>query len=127
MSGYLCVIASFETFTKWVLVNTVIRTALGTDELKYSGLFSFSIRLCRFCVVIGFFHPLHNGQWPTTSKNFHPRFYPLHFMPILILEKEPVFPFLMFSAKQDHYWYHFYNVFGMTRSLTEDWTRDLPH
>jgi len=23
----------------------------------------------------------------------------------------------MFSAKQGHYWYHFYNVFGMTRSL----------
>ena len=37
------------------------------------------------------------------------------------------FPFLMFSAKQGNYWYHFYNVFGMTRSLTGDWTRDLPH
>ena len=24
----------------------------------------------------------------------------------------------MFSAKQGHYWYTFYNVFGMTRSLT---------
>ena len=35
----------------------------------------------------------------------------------------------MFSAyyKQGHYWYHLYNVFGMTRSLTGDWTRDLPH
>ena len=33
----------------------------------------------------------------------------------------------MFSAKQGHYWYHFYNVFGMTRSLTGDWTRDLPY
>jgi len=27
--------------------------------------------------------------------------------PILILEKETVFPFLMFSAKQGNYWYHF--------------------
>jgi len=26
----------------------------------------------------------------------------------------------MFSAKQGNYWYHFYNVFGMTRSLTGD-------
>jgi len=26
----------------------------------------------------------------------------------------------MFSAKPGHYWYHFYNVFGMTRSLTGD-------
>ena len=33
----------------------------------------------------------------------------------------------MFSAKQGNYWYHFYNVFRMTRSLTGDWTRDLPH
>ena len=24
----------------------------------------------------------------------------------------------MLSAKQEHYWYHFYNVVGMTRSLT---------
>ena len=38
---------------------------------------------------------------------------------ILILEREPVFPFLMFIAKQGHYWYHFYNVFGMT--LVLDW------
>ena len=34
---------------------------------------------------------------------------------------------LMLSAKQGNYWYHFYNFFGMTRSLTGDWTRDLPH
>ena len=32
---------------------------------------------------------------------------------ILILEKEPVFPFSMLSAKQGNYWYHFYNVFGI--------------
>ena len=49
------------------------------------------------------------------------------YFPILILKKEPVFCFLMFSAKQGQYWYHFYNVFGMTRSLTGNWTRDLPH
>ena len=49
------------------------------------------------------------------------------YYPILILEKEPAFLFLMFSAKQGQYWYHFYNVFGMMRSLTVDWTRDLPH
>ena len=35
------------------------------------------------------------------------------FCPILILEKEPIFPFSMLSAKQGNYWYHFYNVFGM--------------
>ena len=49
------------------------------------------------------------------------------YFPISILEKEPVFPFSMLSAKQRNYWYHFYNVFGMTQSLTGDWTRDLLH
>jgi len=47
------------------------------------------------------------------------------YFPILILVKEPIFSLGMFSAKQGHYWYHVYNVFGMTRSLTGDWTRDL--
>jgi len=42
------------------------------------------------------------------------------YFPILILKKETVFPFLMFSAKQGNYRYYFYNVFGMTRSLTGD-------
>ena len=82
---------------------------------------------CRCCVVIRFFHPRHNDQWPPTSKHFYTRSYPLHYFLVLILEKEQVFPFSMLSAKQWNYWYHFYNVFGMTRSLTGDWTRDLPH
>ena len=38
----------------------------------------------------------------------------------LFIEKEPVFPFSMLSAKQGRYWYYFYNVFGMTRPLTGD-------
>ena len=42
------------------------------------------------------------------------------FFPILILEKEQVFPFFILSAKRGNYWYHFYNVFGMTLSLTGD-------
>ena len=43
------------------------------------------------------------------------------------LRKSQYFPFSMLSAKQGNYWYHFYNIFGMTRSLTGDWTRDPPH
>ena len=49
------------------------------------------------------------------------------FSDLSFLRKSQYFPFWMFSAKQGHYWYHFYNVFGMTRSLTGDWTRELPH
>ena len=33
---------------------------------------------CRFCVVIRFFHPRHNGQWSLTSKDFYTTSYPLH-------------------------------------------------
>ena len=87
----------------------------------------FNVQPCRFCVVISFFHPRHNGQWPPTSKDFYTRSYPWHYFLILILEKEPVFPFSMLSAKQGNYWYHLYYVFGLTRSLTGDWTLDLPH
>ena len=60
-------------------------------------------------------------QWPMTSdfEGFSiPDFIHYIYFPILILEKEPVFPFLMLSAKQGNYGYHFYDVFGMTRSLT---------
>ena len=82
---------------------------------------------CRFWVVIrGFSSP---SQRPMTSdfEGFSIPDFILYIYLILILEKEPVFPFWMFCAKQGHYWYHFYNVFGMTRSSTGDWTRDLPH
>ena len=34
--------------------------------------------------------------------------------------------FLSYFLRKSQY-FHFYNVFGMTRSLTGDWTRDLPH
>ena len=51
----------------------------------------------------------------------------IHYIYFPILRKNQYFPFWMISAKQGHYWYHFYNVFGMIRSLAGDWTRDLPH
>ena len=69
--------------------------------------FFLAIDLCRFCVVIHFFHP---QQQPVTSdvKGFSiPDFIHYIYFPILILEKEQVFLFLMFSAKQENYWYHF--------------------
>ena len=63
--------------------------------------------------------PLHNGSMPSDFEWIPSQIVSITFFcPILILEKEPVFPFSMLSAKQGHYWYHFYNVFGMTWSLT---------
>ena len=87
----------------------------------------FSIRLLSVLRDHSFFIP------PTTANDLRLRrisiqdFIHYIFCPIFILQKEPVFPFSMSSAKQGNYWYHFYNVFGMTRSLTGDWTRDLLH
>ena len=81
----------------------------------------FSVRL--LSVLRGHSIFLSPPQQPMTSdfEGFSiPDFIHNIYFHILILEKEPVFPFLMFSAKQGNYWYCFYNVFGMTRSLTGD-------
>ena len=36
-------------------------------------------------------------------EGFYTRFYPSHVCPILSLQKEPVFPFVMLNAKQGNY------------------------
>ena len=58
----------------------------------------FSIRLSSVLRGHSFFSSLPQGQWPLTSKDFYTRSYPLHCFLILILEKEPLFPFSMLSA-----------------------------
>ena len=61
---------------------------------KYIFLFFYFSTFCRFCVVIRFLHPHHNGQWPPISKDFYTRFYPLHFLSYLhSLERASIFPF----------------------------------
>ena len=73
--------------------------------------------------LFGVFIPATTANDLRLRRPFYTRLYPLH---LFFLRKSQYFPFWMFSAKQGHYWYHFCNVFGMTRSLTRDWTRDLP-
>ena len=49
----------------------------------------------RFCVVIRFFHPRHNGQMTSNFEGFSiPDFIHYIYILILILEKEPVFSLL---------------------------------
>ena len=75
----------------------------------------------------GFFIPATTVNDLRPQRIFYPRFYPLHLFSYLnSWERASIF-FWMFSAKQGNYWYHLYNVFVMKRSLTGDWTRDLPH
>ena len=47
----------------------------------------------RFCVVIRFFLPRHNGQWPPTSKDFYTRSYSLHYF-LILFSRELLVPFL---------------------------------
>ena len=51
----------------------------------------------------------------------------IYFLILFLEKKTTVFPFSMLSAKHGSYCHHVYNVFGMTRSLTGDCTRDIPH
>ena len=55
---------------------------------QHNFIFYFSVRL----LLVPHGHSFFSSppQRPMTS-DFDPRFYPLHFNPILILEKEPVF------------------------------------
>ena len=101
-------------------VEIISGTIYSLLELILFWIYFFSVRLLSVLRGHSLFHPHHDGQWPQNSKDFYTRSYPLYYFLIFILEKEPVF-------KQGYYWYHVYNVFGMTRSLTGDWTRDLPH
>ena len=73
----------------WFHLSVHSASSLVYELICISILFYFlSFDFCRFCVVICFFHPRHNGPWPPTSKDFLSQIFP-----ILILEKEPVFPF----------------------------------
>ena len=65
-------------------------------------------------MVIRVFIPATTANDLRLRRIFYLRLYAYIYVPILILENESVFPFLMFSAKQGNYWYHFYNVFGIT-------------
>ena len=94
---------------------------IAVTEVRWSFLFFLAFD---FLLVLrghsGFSSP---PQRPMTCdlEGFSiPDFIHYIYFPILILEKEPVFPFIMFSAKEGNYWYHFYNVFGMTRSFIGD-------
>ena len=59
---------------------------------------------CRLCVVIRFNIPATTAMTSDFEGFSIPDFIHYIYFLILILEKEPVFPFLMFSAKQGNYW-----------------------
>ena len=104
----------------WQLDQTLVHTWMYKWHMFMKWKYKYSMNLLKctglnqsyHCVCASsditwpsnsFFHPRQNGQWPPTSKDFYTRSYPLHYFLILILEKEPVFPFSMLSAIQRKY------------------------
>ena len=97
---------------------------LVSKFISYFFYFFYAFDFCRSPVVIRFYHSRHNGQWPPTLDS---KLYPLHSFSYLNSSERASISLLMLSAKQENYKYHFYYVFGMTRSLSGDWTGDRPH
>ena len=85
-----------------LMKNTVVWIICFHFVLINVIFFFLAFDFCRFCVVIVCFHPRHNGQLPPTAKDSN-------------------------LTIQGNYWYHCYILVGMTRSMTGDWTRDLPY
>mgnify|MGYP007091378552 CR=1 FL=1 len=88
--------------------------------------FLFSVRLLSVLRGHSFFSS--PPQRPMTSdfKGFLSQILSITLFSYLNSWERAIIPFSMLSAKQGNHWYHFYNVFGMTWSLTGDWNRDLP-
>ena len=67
----MCVLVYRIIIPRIIFIITNL-TKLSTSSAKdWMFLFVFLVLdFCRFCVVIRFFHPRHNGQWPPTLKDF---------------------------------------------------------
>ena len=111
------------------IVCSVQNMRLCSSSFSEHRISSFNFERNYFCFhsSLPFFIPATTANDLRLRRISNPDFIHYIFCPIFILQNEPVFPFFMLSAKQGNYWYHYYNVFGMTRALTRDWTRDLPH
>ena len=121
---------NLSTYAKTWNLCTTLRILIQSKLLYYiqqnvvfSQIIFYSVQLLRGHSV--FSSP---PQWPMTSdfERFLYQILSITLFSYLNLW-ERASTFSMVSAKQGNYWYHFYNVFGMTRSLTWDWTRDRPH
>ena len=109
MWSYVSVYSWQVRFRFWVLYSSLMPKC--RDYLFY--LF-FSVRL--LSVLRGHSRFFSSPPQRPISSDFEGFSIPDFIHYIFTLEKEPEFLFSMFSAKQVNYWYHFYNVFGMTRS-----------
>ena len=90
--------------------------------------FSFLILafdFCRFCVVNSFFFIPRQRPMTSDFEGFLSQIWSITFLSYLYSWESARISLSMLSAKLLKC--HFYNVFGMTWSLTGDWTQDLSH
>ena len=86
------------------VMRTMTTMAVITNQnhiFRFMLLF-LAIDFCRFCVIIRFFPSPPQRQMTFGGFSITDFIHYIYF-PILILEKETVFPFLMFSARQWNY------------------------
>ena len=67
---FLVSIIAFDRCARRLKRKNTVSSVKQISVVALLTMIFFSVRLfCRFCVVIRFFHPRHNGQWPPTSKD----------------------------------------------------------
>ena len=119
---------------RWPQNNQVVRVVAGLykDGLALNGkiqcrlliFYFFSVRLLSFV----FFIPATTTNDLRLRRIFYPRFYPSHLFSYLnSWERASIFHFECSVLHKGTTGTICYNVFGMTRSLTGDWTLDLLH
>ena len=75
-------------YALWQL-NFLFKLWIPVKFLCFFQLFLLELDFCQFCMVIRFFHPRHNGQWPPTSNDFLSQILSITFIiPILIFPFE---------------------------------------
>ena len=84
-----------DTITKLLALKQVFVNAIN-NQFNFRFLFLkmfLAFDFCRFCVVIRFVHPRHNGQWPPTAKDFLSHILSITFIYLNSWERASIFPF----------------------------------
>ena len=77
--------------------------SLNPTKVPIVSFFCLAFDFCQFCVVINFFIPATTANDLWLRRISIPDLIHYIFCPIFILEKEPIFPCSMLSAKQGNY------------------------
>ena len=88
-----CLIVLSYILTENEKINKFNYSCMNCTCISIYLSFFLSLYFCRFCVVIRFFHPHHNGMTSDFAGFSIPDFIHYNYYPILILQKSQYFPF----------------------------------